>query len=133
MLDRETCEALARAYPEIGGHREENISGWDLAYHRKNAAWSLSLMAESAAPYPEDALWCPRLEDLLALAHARCGPGEAPDLWYGLRREGDRNVWRFSVSPATDDQFQNGTEADTPQAAVAAWLLAHAGQEPPSA
>ncbi len=132
-LSRETCEALAKAFPAVASHRIE----YGEAFYRQLGYPSVFADETDIADgenWPGDGcLWCPRLEDLLALAKSLCVDSESPDLWWGEPYELDAEgapaqCWRYSVEPGPDAQFRLGTHGDTPSAAVAVWLLARAGE-----
>lgn len=113
MLDAATCEALAAVLPEVRHH---------------------PLAADDAR---HGATWCPRLEDLLAMANAlmlrqlpptpHYGPWSSLQYARSLLDPG-RYAWRYAPNTTI-----GGPECSTPERAVAEWLLRHAGQPTPSA
>lgn len=135
MLDRETCEALAKAYPEV---REHRFHAGDWCFFRVG----------DAAVYADDPhvlevgnaiqgydLWRLRLDQLLDLAHAvRPSDGESRlALMAGrLSTESPEGGWIFGVWwLLSDDWAFWPAEGGEPEAAVAAWLLANAPEGSP--
>lgn len=124
-LSRELCEAL-RVLPEVRGRaRGASVDAWWVCL-RSETEWQKPLwachlyanftVAGRAAPGPW--LWCPSLSDLLALAHRRVGTGS-------LRMESHPTWWECGHADG-DGRPVFVTAGDTPEEAVAAWLLAHA-------
>lgn len=122
MLTLAECQALAAAYPEVRGHDAEP---GDLIYATDR---------DEAEVYEAGFLgsywWCPRLDQLLAMAGSVGRPNVLGDD-IGLMRDGA--VWRFGHAGIRGDGLGiepevmvDGAHGDTPEAAVCAWLLAAA-------
>lgn len=126
-LPLETCRALAEKYAEVREHRY--VSG-DAVYYSETFApdWhrhgrlGFVMWDQDREGIDTQHIWCPRLDDLLSVAsshattvcqlvQASYGESDSPTP--------DGN-WLFSASAWPDDVCG----ADTPEAAVAAWLLA---------
>ena len=127
MLSSETCQAL-RLLPEVAAHVPQPHETWWL-YWGRPGQWVPIHWCEPSAPAvvgfedaPLAAMWCPGLEDLLAMAqaHADC---------VHLRRhapspDGQRVGWGCEdcANEAIGVAF-----GDTPEEAVASFLIRSAG------
>lgn len=120
MLSRETCEALARAYPEIAAHE---FAEGDYFYHQDGDGERPGpILNYRGFAAPGDA-WCPRLDQLLDVA-AEAHPPKDPNADFGLVRSG--GLWCFGYMTYSGP---NGPFAPTREDAVAAWLLARGKAE----
>lgn len=125
MLDRETCEAL-RVLPEVWEHRWREGDAGYMPGEIRPGRWT----KEMGTPYDGDWLWAPTLSDLLRMAVARChaGPQDQPVLIGAPSGK----QWSFGDGVLRVMQGECGS-GDTPEAAVAAWLLARAKEDSPCA
>jgi hypothetical protein len=131
VLSRELCEALAEAYPEMREHRPQEGDWYILDGVGTGDC-------EIVDPYPyalsarrhdvleaqdPKAVWCPRLDQLLELVPGVSRFADQMVLTRGY--DDDRNAYRWSF---TDDWGHDGPTlryfADTPEEAIARWLLA---------
>lgn len=128
MLDRATCERLAEALPEVRGH--EWVKG-DRYYQRyTNGAY---LVSPSVIVAPRQAvqgwdLWCPSLSDLLAMACARLSDARTPiclEVGWSKARDGDPEPLLDCSCFTYADGQADEEAADSPEEAVARWLLKH--------
>lgn len=143
MLDRETCEALAAAYLEVGERRFDE-GDW-VYWHDQDDCDSQPYALDNGFADEETwndhgkkAIWCPRLDQLLDLARTA-----AANLTEETKRGGfylslDWHIGennRFGGPPCLCTMrttvpgwawpaMATAMFGDTPEAAVAAWLLA---------
>lgn len=114
MLSRETCEALVEKFPEVRAHEWRSSDLYYIPYYTISEPW---IVIGSLAPSP-GSTWCPRLEDLLAVAgkHAGCMH----------LRQNAASPWGFSDCHEDCGAPEDAGRGPTPEEAVAAWLLARA-------
>lgn len=122
MLSREWCERL-RVLPEVREH-DAFAAGERFYIPPRDHLW----VNECETPVHvggEAPVWCPDLAALLAMASAHTQ--WADQLCLMRAWDPERRVYRWGF---TDDAAEDGpggfSFGDTPEAAVAAWLLAHA-------
>lgn len=135
MLDRSTCEILARAYPEIAAHRFEE---GDYFYHQDDDRPRPPgpILNHRGFAAPGDT-WCPRLDQLLAIARSvravPVGPtADDLDRLLDLREgvpsvDGEDAGWEFGIWCAQGDCWDwdpRPGQGASPEGAVAAWLTA---------
>lgn len=129
-LSREMCEALAEEYPRM---RDRQWNDRDLVWAHavywhegsKRDSWDLLAVRElreapsSTARTPKWRLdtWCPGLEDLLSMAqsHAKC---------VHLKTNCCGEPW--GLHDCADIDVEDHGHGNTPEEAIAAWLIAHA-------
>lgn len=122
-LDRLTCEALARAYAEVRGHAPAVGD----AYYAEYAETTDQVLFEGQSSFwdvwnaGERDVWCPRLDDLLALAEEVDDMGPLCLNHQSCRWECNEGF--DALPPST----RSAAYGPTPEAAVAAWLLDRAG------
>lgn len=139
MLTLQECEALAAAYPEVREHKIEEgdwfYSTGSIFYKREPgcaAQRGLIDTCEGEGVYVQEytsATWCPRLDQLLALAWAVLG--RDPDRWMQMTLEcatwaDGTTRWGFGQGEAPAAGAGHG-EASADKA-VHAWLLDRARQ-----
>lgn len=110
-LDRATCEALAKAYPEIARGRGDH---GDLYYTHNQFGQPIYTTVgafQCCKPWmpSKGDVWCPRLDDLLAIAENH---GALLVTFAGRDR-----VWVVTIG----DETWTGSSRES---AIAAWLLA---------
>lgn len=136
MLGRELCVKLAEAYPEE--IKDRYLEDDDLAYDANGGHPHLHTNFLDTS---ENLVWCPRLEDLLGIAQKVCPPDRWLDLcWepgeYGKTQDAYHpGKWMCHaandemVTSRLEDAIGKGFSADTPEEAVAIWLLRVAEKE----
>lgn len=121
MLPRELCEALAAAYSEEFDNHEMVEGDWHFDHRFDNP-----LLYDGDASFVERwngfLVWCPRLDQLLAMASAEC-----PALDLRLERmvtdhrHGQELWWRFV--PAVWEDMVDPGDGETAEEGIAQWLL----------
>lgn len=141
-LSREMCQRLADAYPEVWacheltesrGSRERGYPGYwhtedrtmdnDVWWSEANGRDILGYVPDYTAPTGKP-LWCPRLEDLLDVAAKAVGTGSI-DLCSHAGAATGQPWWECGhINEDGDGVYV--TAGDTPEEAVANWLLQQA-------
>ena len=138
MLSEKTCRALAEKYPEV---RDHSFVEGDCYWASTTGSMSRRIAVENAGEWRETwlgepvgknarQLWCPRLSDLLQIADIIPVERYRPEtvLACTLDENGDRR-WMFNHGPSGEVIVEDGVSwrkaglGDTPEEAVAAWLL----------
>ena len=121
MLSRETCEALL-VLPEVREHRPRLYDRYygtvSLAEHPRPYTCTKAEMKRRGRSI-DYGIWCPTLSDLLEMAKDN---GVALECVY---KEG-KPAWNFGWTLAWDPGVEGIYDRETPEAAVAAWLLSRA-------
>lgn len=120
MLSLETCRALAERYAEV---REHEWRYGDLAWYRHDDLWYVinTIGSTDTEAAPDSVYWCPRVGDLLNIAQIHAGCFHL-NQHSGFGAPGQYGEW--GAFDCHEGEGGSRGLGDTPEAAVAAWLLA---------
>lgn len=130
MLSRETCEALRDKHPEQFPPRVlrmRSVLAWhcllvrDRPEEPDRETWvAREHQTDCAVHWGAHIVWCPALSDVLEMA-LRAADLSDDNATFGLEFVAGPRVWLFQAGLYSKHP---STRGDTPEEAIAAWLLA---------